>query len=127
VHVGGDDLPVSIARRLLGDAHELGGTARDAMTARRCQADGATYLGVGPVYATRTKRGLPPPLGLVTLASIAEAVSIPVIAVAGVSAARVPEVLAAGAHGVAVSSAVSEAEDPRGATKELLAALEAAP
>jgi thiamine-phosphate pyrophosphorylase len=127
VHLGAEDLPVPVARRLLGAGVELGATARDPESARRCEAAGATYLGVGPAFASTSKAGLPTPLGIEGIANVAVAVSIPVIAIGGVTADRVPELLAAGAHGVAVITAVSEASDPGVATKELLAALEATP
>jgi thiamine-phosphate pyrophosphorylase len=126
VHVGADDLPVTVAAGLLGDGRVLGATARDPETARRHESAGASYLGVGPAYSTSTKDGLPPPLGPEGIARVAGAVSIPVIAVAGVTAERVPELIAAGAHGVAVISTLSEADDPRAATRALLAALDGA-
>src|SRR3954468_12627283 len=63
VHVGADDLPVDVARRLLGPAAIVGATVRDAASAVRAVSDGASYLGVGPVYPTRSKPGLPPPVG----------------------------------------------------------------
>ena len=125
VHLGADDLPVAVARDLIGDARTLGATARDPETARRHEAAGASYLGVGPAYSTGSKDGLPAPLGPEGIARVAAAVSIPVIAVAGVTAARVPELLSAGAFGVAVISAVSEAHDPGAATAALLTALDA--
>jgi thiamine-phosphate pyrophosphorylase len=124
VHVGADDLPVAVAADLLGAGLVVGGTARDPATAQAHQRDGATYLGVGPSYQTTTKKGLPSPLGPAGVGAVASAVDIPVIAIAGVTAARVPELLAAGAHGVAVIGAVSEADDPHAATEALLRALE---
>ena len=123
VHGGADDLPVSVLRHLLGPEALVGGTARDPNTARRHQDDGASYVGVGPVYATATKEGLPHPLGPTGVEKVAAAVDIPVIAIAGITAARVPELLAAGAHGVAVIGAVAHAADPAAATAELLEAL----
>jgi|GEM_PF-864868 len=106
VHVGAQDLPVAVVRRLVGVGRLVGGTCRDADTARRLEDSGADYLGVGPVYASFTKAGLPPPLGLDGLQKVAAAVDIPVIGIAGITPARVPEVLAAGAYGVAVIGAV---------------------
>ena len=126
VHVGADDLPVDAARRVLGPDALVGATARDVATARAHEAAGASYLGVGPAYATTTKRGLPEPLGPEGVGVIAHAVGIPVVAVAAVTAARVGELVAAGAHGVAVVSAISDADDPGAATVSLLRALEAA-
>jgi thiamine-phosphate pyrophosphorylase len=126
VHVGADDLPVPVARDIIGDERVLGATARDPETARRHEAAGATYLGVGPAFSTVSKDGLPDAIRPEGIARIAAAVSIPVIAVAGVTASRIPELLAAGAFGVAVISAVSEADDPGAATKALLTALDSA-
>jgi thiamine-phosphate pyrophosphorylase len=124
-HVGGDDLPVAVARRVLGPDAILGATARDPVTARAAVAAGASYLGVGPASATRTKEGLPDPIGPAGIRAVASAVTVPVIAIGGVTAPRVPELLAAGAYGVAVVTAVSDAPDPGEAVAELLAALSA--
>lgn len=120
VHVGEDDLPVAAARRAAGEELLLGATARDPAQAARAVADGADYLGVGPVFATTTKDGLPDAIGLDRLRAVAAAVDVPVIGIAGVTADRVPSVLATGAHGVAVVSAVTAADDPAGAVRTLL-------
>lgn len=122
-HLGADDLPVDAVRRVAGPGHLIGGTARDPERAAALVAAGADYLGVGPAYLTTTKTGLPDPIGPGVIAAVAHAVDVPVIAIGGVSAARVPELLAAGAHGIAVVAAVSGARDPAAATRELLAAL----
>ncbi|WP_419930381.1 thiamine phosphate synthase [Candidatus Poriferisocius sp.] len=123
VHGGADDLPVSVLRRVLGPDALVGGTARDPDTALRHQDNGASYVGVGPVYATTTKDGLPEPLGPAGVEKVAATVDIPVIAIAGITAAQIPELLNAGAHGVAVIGAVAHAADPISATAELLEAL----
>ncbi len=122
-HLGADDLPIEVARHLGGPGHLIGGTARDPLRAAELVAAGADYLGVGPAYATATKDGLPDALGPDGVAAVARAVDVAVIAIAGVTVERVPELLAAGAHGVAVVTAVSEAADPAEATRELLRAL----
>ncbi|CAN5854295.1 thiamine phosphate synthase [soil metagenome] len=122
-HLGADDLPVEAARRLGGSGHLVGGTARDSRRATELVAAGADYLGAGPAYATATKGGLPGALGPDGVAAVARAVHVPVIAIAGVTVDRVPELLAAGAHGVAVVTAVSDAADPAEATRALLRAL----
>ena len=122
VHVGDEDLPVAVARRLLG-AGTVGATCRDPEAARRAVDGGATYLGVGPAYATATKSGLPEPLGPSGIEAVTAAVDVPVIAIAGVTIARVPELLAAGAWGVAVVGAVYSAGDPGAATAALLDAV----
>ncbi len=123
VHGGADDLPVAMLRHLLGPDRLVGGTARDPETALRHQDDGASYVGVGPVYTTDTKPGLPEPLGPAGVANVVAVVGIPVIAIAGITASRIPELLDAGAHGVAVIGAVAHAVDPAAATAELMEAL----
>ncbi len=121
VHLGADDLPVALARRLLGPDAIIGATCRNAADARRAEADGASYLGVGPVYTTMTKVGLPDPIGLPGLADVCAETRLPVIAISGITLARVPEVLDAGAHGVAVVAAVYDA-GPLAAVGEATAA-----
>jgi thiamine-phosphate pyrophosphorylase len=125
VHLGDLDVPVAVARRLLGPDAVIGATARDPESAVARVAEGADYLGVGPTYATTTKDGLPDPIGPAGVASVAAAVSVPVIAIAGISLARVPEVMASGVHGIAVVGAVSRAADRTQATADLFAAVEA--
>lgn len=119
-HVGADDLPVAAARRILGPAAILGATARDPASARRAVADGASYLGVGPAYATRTKAGLPAAIGPAGVKAVVDAVGVPVVAIGGVTPARAAELFAAGAHAVAVVGAVSDAADPYSAAAEFL-------
>jgi thiamine-phosphate pyrophosphorylase len=128
VHLGADDLPAAVARRVAGPGPVLrgfviGGTAREPVTAAGLVADGVDYLGVGPAYATATKSGLPDPIGPAGVGAVARAVGVPVIAIGGVTAERIPELLAAGAYGVAVVGAVSDAADPGAATEKLLRAL----
>ncbi|MEU7759423.1 MULTISPECIES: thiamine phosphate synthase [Micromonospora] len=122
-HVGADDLPVAAARRVLGPDAVLGATAREPVGARAAVDAGASYLGVGPCHATTTKSGLPDPIGPDGVRAVAEAVSVPVIAIGGVTAASVPALRAAGAYGVAVVGALSLAADPAHATAELIRAL----
>lgn len=123
-HVGADDLPPAAARRVLGPAAILGVTARTPAAARAAASAGATYLGVGPAYPTATKNGLPAPLGPAGIAAVAvEVPAVPVIAIGGVTAGRISDLLAAGAYGVAVVGVVSAAADPARATRALLDAL----
>jgi thiamine-phosphate pyrophosphorylase len=124
VHAGLDDMPTAAARAVLGDAAIVGATCRNPEQARRAEADGASYIGAGPAYATTTKSGLPEPVGPAGIAAVAAAVRIPVIAIAGITAAHIPELLDAGAWGVAVVGAVYRAPDPGAAVAELLEALQ---
>ena len=117
VHVGAGDLPVTAVRRLAPAGFLVGATCRDADSVRRALADGADYAGVGPIHATTTKTGLPDLLGLDVLqAAAAEG---PVLAIGGLTPARVPGVLAAGAYGVAVAAAVWRDPDPPGVLREI--------
>lgn len=119
-HLGAEDLPIAAVRRVAGPGHLIGGTARDPERAAALVAEGADYLGVGPGYRTVTKAGLPAPLGPEAIGAVAHAVDVPVIAIGGVTTQHVPELVAAGAHGVAVVTAISDASDPGLATRTLL-------
>lgn len=121
VHLGADDLPVEVARHILGPNAVVGGTVRDPEAARRAETAGASYLGVGPVFSTSTKDGLPDPLGPERVGEIAAAVSIPVIAIGGVTPDRTPALIETGVHGVAVVGAVWSAPDPATVVEEMLA------
>ncbi|GAA2686234.1 thiamine phosphate synthase [Actinoplanes palleronii] len=121
VHVGADDLPVDVVRRLLGPDLVVGATCRTPEAARAAVASGATYLGVGPAFETSTKDGLPPPLGPDRIAVVAAAVpGVPVLAIGGITLERAG-LLAKHAHGIAAVSAF--AVDPRGQAAAFLAAL----
>jgi thiamine-phosphate pyrophosphorylase len=123
VHVGAEDLPVATVRAMLGPDAIVGGTCRNPDDARRAADDGASYVGVGPVYPTTTKSGLPDPIGLAGLEAVVAAVGLPVIAISGVTVERVAELLAIGVHGVAVVGAVFDAPDVADATRAFLEAL----
>lgn len=121
VHVGAADLPVAVARRLLGPTAIVGATCRNPDDARRAEAEGASYLGVGPVFATSTKAGLPEPMGPRGVEAVAAAVAVPVIAISGITADNAAAVLGAGAWGVAVVGAVYGAADPVASLRALMA------
>jgi thiamine-phosphate diphosphorylase len=126
VHLGPDDLPVAAARKLAGEELIIGASVSNLEEAQAAAEAGATYLGVGSVYATGTKADAGAPVGLEPVREIKKAVSLPVLAIGGITAANAAEVIGAGADGVAVVTAVSEAEDMAAATRELLAAVDRA-
>jgi thiamine-phosphate pyrophosphorylase len=106
----------------------LGATCRTAATARAAAAASATYLGVGPIFATTTKGGLPEPIGAAGVGAVARAVpGVPVIAIGGVGVASAPVLLAAGAYGVAVVGALSAVADPGRAAEDLLRTVDRPP
>jgi thiamine-phosphate diphosphorylase len=119
-HVGQDDLPAAAARRIAPPGFLIGVSAETAELARRAQADGADYVGVGPVYATGSKADAGDAIGLGRITEVASAVRIPVVGIGGIAAANAPAVVRAGAAGVAVISAVMRADDPEAAVRALL-------
>ena len=123
LHLGRDDLDVASARRILGNVVLIGGTANSYDEAMAVADTDIDYLGVGPVYGTRSKASPAPVMGLETLARIALGTPKPVVAIGGITATRIPEPTQAGAHGVAVLSEVVVADDPVGATRACRAAL----
>ena len=125
VHLGRDDLDVTTARRLLGADALIGGTANSLAEASRVAATDVDYLGVGPVFGTRSKANPAPPLGLEGFRAIAQAVPKPVMAIGSVTADRVRAILDAGAHGVAVISAIVWQADPAAAAREFRRAIDA--
>ena len=124
VHLGRDDLDPKSAREILGESALIGGTANSLDEALRVSATPVDYLGVGPVYGTRSKANPAPVLGIETLHAIVKVVRQPVIAIGSITAERVGEVLDAGAHGIAVLAAVARASDPRDATRALREAVD---
>ncbi len=93
--------------------------------ARKCLSEGADYIGWGPVYPTTSKDDAGPASGIETLKQVVDTVPLPIIAIGGVSPENTPEVIRAGAHGIAVISAVCCQEDPEGATRALYQAIHA--
>lgn len=116
VHLGQSDLPAAEARKLAGEGFIIGVTAHNVAEARDAEASGADYLGCGAVFTTHTKQDTVP-LGLAGLRAIREAVHIPLVGIAGITSENYRQVLAAGADGVAVVSAIMGAEDIRGAVR----------
>lgn len=119
-HVGQDDLPADRARAIAPPGFLIGVSAETAALALRAQADGADYVGVGPVYATGSKADAGDAVGLERIAEVAAGVRIPVVGIGGITIANAPAVLRAGAAGVAVISAVMRADDPEAAVRALL-------
>jgi thiamine-phosphate pyrophosphorylase len=125
LHLGKDDLAPAVARRLLGSGVLIGGTANSLAEARQVWQRPIDYLGVGPVYGTQSKANPAPVLGIDQLRAITSECPVPVIAIGSITAERVAEVLEAGAHGVAVLSAITCAADPEASAREFVAAIQA--
>jgi thiamine-phosphate pyrophosphorylase len=119
VHVGQDDLPARAARQAVGNEMLLGVSTHNVEQARRAFRDGADYIGVGPVFRSTTKpRDFLP--GLDFARQVSEAMpDRPAVAIAGINAGNVDEVLATGIRAVAVGAAVLGVQDVRAAAAEL--------
>ncbi len=127
VHLGDDDLPVPVARDLLGEDAIVGRSVSFVDDAVATEDAGADYLGVGAIYATGSKEDIPDDehaVGPERLGRIVAAVSIPVVGIGGITAENAADVVAAGADGVAVITAITQADDPETATDALLDAVE---
>lgn len=118
VHVGQGDMAASDARKKLGAGKIIGVTARTVEQAAEAERQGADYLGTGAVFATSTK-GDAKEISHGTLKEICRSVSIPVVAIGGITAGNVMELKGTGIEGVAVVSAVFASEDIESAAREL--------
>lgn len=117
VHLGQDDLPLSAARRLCArrapSGFVIGISTHNEAQAEAAIAGGADYIALGPIYQTSSKDNPDPVVGTDRLAAVCRRSPVPVIAIGGVSLQRVPDVVACGAHGVAIIAAVNQAPDVR--------------
>ncbi len=126
VHVGQDDMPAFLARKLIGPERILGVSVSTVKEALQAEQDGADYISASPVFSTPTKPDAPQPTGLEGLRAIVATVRQPVVAIGGINASNAAQVIRAGAGGVAVVSAIVAAEDVESAARELRAVVEAA-
>lgn len=127
VHLGQEDFPVPLARRLLGPGKIIGLTVHSAEQAAVAESLGADYLGTAAVFPTDTKKyAAVEPLGLAGLERIVRATRLPVVAIGGVSKSNAADVMAIGVAGIAVVSAVVAADDVRGAARDLRAIVDEA-
>ncbi|MBN2199919.1 MAG: thiamine phosphate synthase [Candidatus Aminicenantes bacterium] len=123
IHLGRDDMPYAEARRLMGRERLVGLSAATAEEAEEAERLGADYIGVWPVFPTSTKETGRPPLGCDGLKAIRSRVGIAILAIGGISTENAADVIAAGADGVAVVSAILSAPDPERAAAALIAAV----
>jgi thiamine-phosphate pyrophosphorylase len=126
VHLPEAGLPPAAARALVGPDRLLGVSTHSTAAVEAAQEGGADFVLFGPVYDTPHKRTWGAPQGVSALAAACRRARVPVLAIGGVTADRVPELSDAGAVGVAVIRALLEAADPAAATRELLAACDRA-
>lgn len=117
VHLGKNDMPVAEARILLGENKIIGGTANTFEDVERIYRDGADYIGCGPFRFTTTKKRLAPILGLEGYRSITSrmksaGIDIPMVAIGGIKAGDIKDIMQTGVDGIALSGSVLNAENP---------------
>ena len=125
VHLGRNDMPISEARRILGSNYIIGGTANTIDDVEMHYRSGANYIGCGPFRYTTTKSNLSPVLGLQGYSNIIaemkrRGLEIPVVAIGGITASDIPQIMQTGMSGIAVSGAVLNAENPAEEMKRLI-------
>ncbi|ORO47453.1 thiamine phosphate synthase [Streptococcus oralis] len=110
LHIGDDELPVSVARKVLGPDKILGVTAKTVKRALEAETSGADYLGTGAIFPTTTKENAPITL-ISTLKTICQTVAIPVVAIGGLTSENIDQLAATGIAGVAVVRDLMQAKD----------------
>jgi thiamine-phosphate pyrophosphorylase len=123
VHLGADDLPVDVARRLLGPHVLIGRSTHSLDEAIAAVSAGADYIGFGPMFSTTTKVLTYAPQGLERLRCIRARVGIPIVAIGGITQETAPAVLAAGANAAAMIGEIGRASDIEATVRRLVAAL----
>lgn len=111
VHLGQDDLPVAMARRLLGEKKVIGLTVHSIKEAQEAKKQGADYIAVSPIYATRTKKDAGKPKGTALIKKIKKTVKLPVVAIGGINLSNAKRVVRAGADGLCAISCVVTKSD----------------
>ncbi|MEQ8174353.1 MAG: thiamine phosphate synthase [Syntrophomonadaceae bacterium] len=120
LHIGQEDLPLSEVVRLWGEDKIIGLSVSNLEEAREGQKGGASYLGLGPVYATATKTDAAGPTGLMLLGEVKSSVDIPVVAIGGIDMSNLAAVRDSGADGAAVVSCLMDAPDIEKSAREMV-------
>ena len=123
LHIGDDELPVSVARKVLGPDKILGVTAKTVKRALEAETSGADYLGTGAIFPTTTKENAPITL-ISTLKTICQTVAIPVVAIGGLTSENIDQLIGTGIVGVAVVRDLMQAEDIEAKTQAFLTKLD---
>ena len=123
LHIGDDELPVSVARQVLGPDKILGVTAKTVKRALEAEEGGANYLGTGAIFPTTTKENAPITL-ISTLKIICQRVAIPVVAIGGLTSENIAQLIGTGIAGVAVVRDLMQAEDIETKTQAFLTKLD---
>ena len=120
VHLGQEDLPIKKARLLLGPKKIIGISVATLAAIKKAISEKATYVSVGHIFKTTTKKKEGPPLGISFLQSITDQASIPLFAIGGIQLTHVEAMKKASVNGIAIHSAITEASSPRAAAKQFV-------
>lgn len=123
VHLGEESMPAAVARELLGPGRLIGVSCHNREGAAAATAQGADFITFGPVYHTPSKAAYGAPAGIGPLTAVSRETAVPVFALGGIKEGNIPEVLAAGAAGVALISAIIAAPAPREQARTILSLL----
>jgi len=121
VHLGQEDMPVDVARKILGPCKIIGASAFTTQEAVAAESMGADYLGLSPIFVTTTKPELVAEIGLEGISSLKQAVKIPIVGIGSMHQSNAYEAVRAGLDGVAVVSAICSQEDPKAAAAAIKA------
>jgi thiamine-phosphate pyrophosphorylase len=113
VHIGQEDLPVNVVRRLLGKNKIIGKSTHSLTQAFNAQNEGVDYIGVGPVFETNSKKGVCSPVGIELVKKVCSEITVPFVAIGGIKTDNVIHVLNSGARSVACITAIIKSKDPQ--------------
>lgn len=119
VHLGQDDMPLKLARKILGKDKIIGISVGNVEEAKEAERDGADYVGIGAIFFTGSKKDIDIPIGILGLKEIVNSINIPSVAIGGVNRENLSEVMSTGTNGAAVISAILGNDNIEQASKEL--------
>ncbi len=126
IHLGQDDLPLLIARKIVGDMMIIGISTHSIEEARLAEQEGADYIGVGPVFATKSKEDVVSPVSTSYVREVAREIRIPFVAIGGIKLHNVDQVLEAGASRICAISEIVGSRDVRGTCESFVGKIERA-
>jgi len=124
VHVGQEDIPIPVVRKIIGRNKLIGKSTHSFVQAQKAKAEGADYIGVGPVYPTKSKENVCDPVGLKLVKDVSERVDIPFVAIGGIKPDNISAVMKCGAKSVACITGIVSEFDPYQAAGRYIKAIE---
>lgn len=120
LHLGQSDMPAEIARRLIGEDKILGLSIENEQQLKEAEHLPIDYIGLSAIFATPTKTNTKKHWGVEGLKSALETTKLPIVGIGGINESNIPELMATGVHGLALVSAICQADDPKAAAQHLL-------